>query len=112
MQAKSDQSHKCVLAQTQTPLQTRAKDKRDFQADRSILSNGFQRRGVLSLQLVVNFDCETCRLQNWQQKFLSRTYLEGKLADEQLSALLVLPDLTKSHGTWPVPATSIGQKSA
>ena len=29
--------------------------------------------------------------------------LEGKLADEELSALLVTTDFTKSHGTGPVP---------
>ena len=29
--------------------------------------------------------------------------LEGKLADQQLSALLVATDLTESHGTGPVP---------
>ena len=29
--------------------------------------------------------------------------LEGKLADEELSALLVTTDLTESHGTGPVP---------
>ena len=28
--------------------------------------------------------------------------LEGKLADQKLSALLVTPDLTQSHGTGPV----------
>lgn len=28
--------------------------------------------------------------------------LEGQLADEQLSALLVTPDLSKSYSTWPV----------
>ena len=29
--------------------------------------------------------------------------LEGQLADEELSGLLVAPDLTESHGTGPVP---------
>merc|ERR1712047_208788 len=29
--------------------------------------------------------------------------LEGQLADEQLSGLLVPPDLTEGHGTGPVP---------
>jgi len=29
--------------------------------------------------------------------------LEGQLADEQLSGLLVATDLTESHGTGPVP---------
>ena len=29
--------------------------------------------------------------------------LEGQLADQKLSRLLVTPDLTESHSTWPVP---------
>jgi len=29
--------------------------------------------------------------------------LEGKLADEELGGLLVSPDLTESHCSWPVP---------
>ena len=29
--------------------------------------------------------------------------LEGKLADEEFSRLLVSPDLTESHGAGPVP---------
>merc|ERR1719293_95266 len=29
--------------------------------------------------------------------------LEGKFADQQLSRLLVTPDLTERHGTGPVP---------
>jgi hypothetical protein len=29
--------------------------------------------------------------------------LEGKLADEKIGGLLVLPDLTKSNGSWAVP---------
>ena len=33
----------------------------------------------------------------------SHQALEGQLADEELSALLVSPDLTESHGSRPVP---------
>ena len=29
--------------------------------------------------------------------------LEGQLADEELSRLLVSPDLTESNSSWPVP---------
>lgn len=29
--------------------------------------------------------------------------LEGQLADEKLGGFLVPPDLTESHGSWPVP---------
>ena len=38
---------------------------------------------------------------------LTHKTLEGQLADEQLSGLLVLPDLTQSHGTRAVPARKI-----
>ena len=34
---------------------------------------------------------------------LSDQTLEGQLADQELGALLVPPDLTESHGTGPVP---------
>ena len=34
---------------------------------------------------------------------LTHQTLEGELADEQLSALLVTTDLTESHGSRPVP---------
>ena len=34
---------------------------------------------------------------------LTHKPLERKLADQQLSRLLVLPDLTKSHSSWSVP---------
>ena len=33
---------------------------------------------------------------------LSHQTLEGQLADEELSGLLVSPDLTESNGSWPV----------
>ena len=34
----------------------------------------------------------------------SHQALEGQLADQQLSGLLVLADLTQGHSSWPVPA--------
>ena len=37
---------------------------------------------------------------------LAHQALEGQLADEQLGGLLVLADLTQSHGSWPVPVNS------
>jgi hypothetical protein len=37
---------------------------------------------------------------------LAHKALEGQLADEELSTLLVLTDLTKSHGSWAVPKSN------
>ena len=39
---------------------------------------------------------------------LTHQALERQLADEQLSGLLVLADLTQCHSSWPVPAVRGG----
>ena len=55
---------------------------------------------------------QMCRLKNasWSSvqgnlQVCKSPYLEGQLADEELSRLLVLTDLTESDSSWPVPAT-------
>ena len=55
-------------------------------------------------------DCRALEAQVGLEVLGNLTYkaLEGQLADEQLSGLLVLADLAQSDSSWAVPVTKGG----